>query len=96
MEAGLLLTRQARSSHLSAATGVKTHANSLRRMFPERKLGLLRDGAATSCESDRIFSDPERPTHMFSGRSRLTGRQEDPCPGGGQLGSDLGSRGLPP
>jgi len=45
MEAGLLLMRQARSSHLSAATGVKTHANSLRRMFPERKLGLLRDGA---------------------------------------------------
>jgi hypothetical protein len=41
----------------------------LRRTFPARKLGLLRDGAATSCESDRILSDPERPTHLFSGRS---------------------------
>jgi hypothetical protein len=96
MEAGLLLTGQARPSHLSAGTGVKTYANSLGRMFPARKLGLLRDGAATSSESDRIFSDPERPTHVFSGRSWLNGRQEDPCPRGGHLGSDLGSRGLPP
>jgi hypothetical protein len=91
-----LLSRQACPSLLSVPTDVKTHGDSLRRKLPACEFGSLREGAATSCESNRIFSDPERPTHVFSGRSWLNGCQEDLCPRGGQLGSDLGSRGLPP
>jgi|HubBroStandDraft_3_1064219.scaffolds.fasta_scaffold1020469_1 hypothetical protein len=69
---------------LSAPIDVKTHGDSLRRMFHARTLGLLRDRAATRgvWHVCRTFS--------------VRGQREDMSPSGGKFGSDLGSRGLPP
>jgi hypothetical protein len=75
-----MLTRQACPSLLSVPTDMKTHGDSLRRKLTTREFASLREGAITSCESSRIFSDPERPTQVFSGRSWLNGCKEGGIP----------------